>query len=202
MGILSQRIIAKLSGPAWEQLRGQFMQIARLLLAVSPDADSELMANYVKFTVRTAPQSRVFATIWLKSSKRLIVGLALPEEYDAEDLGPAPPGATYGGLTKYFVVESGCATPKDLAEWVSLAYQSALSAEPFAGFMNQRAARTKASSGMPSVALLRNTFRRAVTQALEKCEETHATHYWSRCRALAKCPVGRNRAKRASHPSN
>ena len=36
MGELSQRIIAKVSGPAWEQLRGQFMQIARLLLAVSP----------------------------------------------------------------------------------------------------------------------------------------------------------------------
>ena len=33
---LSQRIIAKVSGPAWEQLRGQFMQIGRLLLAVPP----------------------------------------------------------------------------------------------------------------------------------------------------------------------
>ena len=51
MGVLSQRIIAKVSGPAWEQLRGQFMQIARLLLAVSPDADSEVVTAYVKFTI-------------------------------------------------------------------------------------------------------------------------------------------------------
>ena len=32
MGALSQRTIAKVSGPAWVQLHGQFMQIARLAL--------------------------------------------------------------------------------------------------------------------------------------------------------------------------
>jgi hypothetical protein len=40
------------------------------------------------------------------------------------------------------------------------------------------------SFGIPSVELLRNRFRRAVTQALEKCEETHSTHYGNRCRFL------------------
>ena len=127
MGILSQRIIAKVSGPAWEQIRGQFMQIARSLLAVSPDADSELVTTYVKFTVNMAPQSPVFAAIWLRSSKQLIVGLALPEEYEAEELGPALPGTMYKGLTKYFVVERDNAVPKGLAEWAKLAYQNALS---------------------------------------------------------------------------
>jgi hypothetical protein len=141
MGELSQHTIAKVSGPAWEQLRGQFMQISRLLLAASPDADSELMTSYVKFTVHTAPQSRVFAAIWLKSSKRLIVGLALPEEYDADELGPSLPGTMYKGLNKYFVVEHGGVVPKGLAEWAGLAYQNALSAEPLAGI--QLAAREK-----------------------------------------------------------
>lgn len=42
--------------------------------------------------------------------------------------------------------------------------------------------------GIPSVALLRDTFRRAVTQALGKCEETHTAHYRSRCRFLADAP--------------
>ena len=42
--------------------------------------------------------------------------------------------------------------------------------------------------GIPSVALLRDTFRRAVKQALEKCEETHPTHYRTRCRFLASAP--------------
>ena len=126
MGILSQRIIAKISGPAWEQLRGQFMQIARSLLAVFPDADSELVTNYVKFTVNVAPQSPVFAAVWLKS-KQLIVGLALPEDYEAEELGPALPGTMYKGLTKYFVIEQGGAVPKGLAEWAKVAYKNALS---------------------------------------------------------------------------
>jgi hypothetical protein len=38
--------------------------------------------------------------------------------------------------------------------------------------------------GIPSVALLRDTFRRAVKQAIEKCEETHPGHYSSRCRSV------------------
>jgi len=39
--------------------------------------------------------------------------------------------------------------------------------------------------GISSVELLRDTFRRAVKQALERCEETHPSHYRSRCRFLA-----------------
>ena len=141
MGELSQHTIAKVSGPAWEHIRGQFMQIARSLLAVAPDADSELFTTYVKFTINSAPQSPVFAAIWLKSSKRLIVSLALPENYEAAGLGPAPPTMTYKGLNKYFVVERGGVVPNGLAEWAKIAYQNALSAEPLAGI--QLAAREK-----------------------------------------------------------
>ena len=39
--------------------------------------------------------------------------------------------------------------------------------------------------GNPSVALLRDTFLRAVKQALGNCEEAHSGHYRSRCRSLA-----------------
>ena len=42
--------------------------------------------------------------------------------------------------------------------------------------------------GISSVELLRDTFRRAVKQALEKCEETHPSYYRSRCRSLASAP--------------
>jgi hypothetical protein len=127
MGELSQRTIAKVSGPAWESLRGQFLQVSRCLLASSPDAESELFTTYVKFTVGSSPNSRVFAAIWLKSSKRLIVGLAVPEDFEAEELGPAPLGTVYKGLTKYFVVERGGAVPKGVGKWAVLAYKSASS---------------------------------------------------------------------------
>ena len=39
--------------------------------------------------------------------------------------------------------------------------------------------------GISSVELLRDTFRRAIKQALEKCEETHPSYYRSRSRSLA-----------------
>jgi hypothetical protein len=42
--------------------------------------------------------------------------------------------------------------------------------------------------GIPSVALLRDTFRRAVKQALGKCEEIHPNHYRHRCSSLAGAP--------------
>ena len=145
MGELSQRIVAKVSGPAWEQLRGQFMQISRLLLAVSPDADSELVSAYVKFTINATPQSPVFAAIWLKNSKRLIVGLALPEDCEAPGLGPALPGTTYKGLNRYFIVDRGGAVPKGLAEWAKTAYRNASAAEPLTGLMDRLAVKEKGS---------------------------------------------------------
>ena len=40
----------------------------------------------------------------------------------------------------------------------------------------------------PTVALLRDTFRRAVTEALGRCEETHPSYYAGRCRFLASAP--------------
>jgi len=41
---------------------------------------------------------------------------------------------------------------------------------------------------IPSVAILRDAFRRAVTQSLEKCEEAHCGYYRNRCRLLASAP--------------
>jgi hypothetical protein len=128
---LPQRIIAKVSGPAWEQIRGQFIQISRLLLAVSPEANSELLTTYVKFTTESGSNNPVFAAVWYKNAKRLIVGLALPEEYEAPELGPALPAMTYKGLTKYFTVERGGVVPKGLAEWARTAYQNAVTAKPW-----------------------------------------------------------------------
>jgi hypothetical protein len=127
---LSQHIIAKVSGPAWEPLRGNFIKMGRALLAVSPQASAELFTTYVKFRIDSDLNGSVYAAIWLKTSKRLIVGLALPEDYAAEGLGPALPGTTYKGLTKYFVVERGSAVPKGLVEWAALAYQNALAKKP------------------------------------------------------------------------
>ena len=147
MGALSQRIIAKVSGPAWDRFAGSSCRWRSCSWLFRPTPTASSSTTYVKFTIDSDPKSHVFAAIWLKSSKRLIVGLALPEEYEAEELGPSLPGTRYKGLTKYFVVERGGVVPKGLAEWAGLAYQNALSAEPLTGFVDQLAAKKKSCDG-------------------------------------------------------
>jgi hypothetical protein len=107
----------------------QLLEICRKLLDVSPDATSEIVSYYVKFSVDSSLTSPTYAAIWLKNTKRLIVGLALPEGYEAEELGIALPGTTYKGLTKYFTVERGGEVPQNLGAWIELAYQNTLTSE-------------------------------------------------------------------------
>jgi hypothetical protein len=127
MSELPQHAVAKVSGPSWEPLRKQFLEIGRLLLEASPDAQAELLSQYVKFTTSAAPNGPAYAVVWLKSSKRLIVGLALPDAYEAEGLGAPLPKTTYRGLTKYFAVEAGSTAPHGLATWAGMAYRNTLS---------------------------------------------------------------------------
>ena len=88
---------------------------------------ADLLSQYVKFTTTAAPNGPAYAVVWLKSSKRLIVGLALPEAYEAEGLGAPLPKTTYRGLTKYFAVEAGSTVPGGLATWAGMAYRNTLS---------------------------------------------------------------------------
>ena len=126
---LLQELTNRTSNRSWESLRGQLLEICRQLLDASPEGKSEIVSYYVKFSIDTAPISPTYAAVWLKNTKRLIVGLALPEEYEAEELGTALPGTTYKGLTKYFTVERGGDVPQNLGTWIEQAYQNALALE-------------------------------------------------------------------------
>ena len=126
MGELPEQAIKRVSTPTWDRLRPQFMEIGRLLLGVSPDVNSEFFSHYIRFTACTAPNSPPYAAVWIKNTKRLIVGLALPETYEAEGLGPALPRTAYKGLAKYFAVEPGDAVPEGFSEWARLAYRNVL----------------------------------------------------------------------------
>jgi hypothetical protein len=126
---LLQKLTMRTRKPIWEPLRGQLLEICQKLLDVSPDPKSEIVSYYVKFSVDTTPMSPTFAAVWFKNSKRLIVGLALPEGYEAAGLGTALPGTFYKGLTKYFTVERGGDVPQNLGAWIELAYQNGLASE-------------------------------------------------------------------------
>lgn len=121
---LSDDALQKVSGPSWEPLRALFCDLSENLLSASPSARGELTTIYVKFQVAATPSSPVFAVVWLKSSKRLTVGLALPEGVESTMFGPAPRGMSYKGLTKYFSLEPGDCLPAPLKHWAKAAFET------------------------------------------------------------------------------
>ncbi len=131
MGVLTQRTHDKLSTQRWKALRDLFVRVGEAILEVSPDAHGDLAGSYVKFTTGSHPTSAAYAVVWLKTTlpKRLIVGLALPEDFEKEPLGPPPERIFYQGLTKFLVIEDGQSCPEELAGWAKRAYEEALSSD-------------------------------------------------------------------------
>lgn len=118
---LDEKALQRVSGPAWEVLRPVFVQASRSLLSAAPETTSELTTIYVKFCTSSS-RMIVFAVIWLKTSKELVVGLSLPEEYQCPELGPGPSGTKYKGLTKYLTIPAGKGLPARFDEWAQLAF--------------------------------------------------------------------------------
>ena len=131
MGVLTQRVHDKLNASQWTPLRDLFVRVSEVILGISPDSQGELTGNYVKFARGSDPMSPVYSVVWPKLSepRRLLVGLTLPEDFQAESLGPPPERIFYRGLTKFVVIEEGQAIPEELPEWVKRAYEQTLSSE-------------------------------------------------------------------------
>jgi hypothetical protein len=131
MGELTQRVHDKLNASQWKHSRDSVVRVSEVILGVSPDSQGELAGTYVKFATGSDPMSPVYSVVWPKVSKprRLIVGLALPEDFQDESLGPPPDRIAYRGLTKFLVIEDGQAIPERLSQWVRRAYEQALSSE-------------------------------------------------------------------------
>jgi hypothetical protein len=121
---LDEEAVKRVSGPSWELLRAAFFDASRVLLAVCPEATSELTTIYVKFCVSTAKKA-VYAVVWLKNSKQIVIGLSLPEEVESPRLGPPPQGTKYKGLTKYLTIRPDELIPKEFAAWARLAFSAA-----------------------------------------------------------------------------
>ena len=124
------KAIERVSGPSWEALRPAFLRVADVLLATGHNSGSQLTTIYVKFTVGQEPSSPVFAVAWLKSSKRLVIGFAMPDGFQSERLGSAPSGMSYKGLTHYLTIESGDEVPGVLLTWAKTAYENVSRQQP------------------------------------------------------------------------
>ena len=121
---LDTRASKRINGPSWAGLRGQFGEIHRALLSVSSSARGELTTIYVKYMAEEVG-GQPYAVVWLKKSTELVVGLALPEEYEAPKLGPPLPGYRYARLTEFLRITPQDAVPDDFPRWASDAYKHA-----------------------------------------------------------------------------
>ena len=124
---LGPKAIAKISGKAWDELRLNFLVVCGMLLEVSLDAYGELTTTYLKFTIGNSHISRVYAAVWVKSSKSFTVGFALPDECMHPMFTDALKGMSYKGLTKYITITSEDSIPGEFSDWAEIAYKLRLS---------------------------------------------------------------------------
>jgi hypothetical protein len=129
MGTLSDRAAEKLSGPSWDPLRETFTRINNALLGVSPDAFGELTTIYIKYAVSNVATAAVYAVVWIKSAKQLVVGMALPADVSHPELVPPPHGTKYKGLTGYLVLKPGDIVPANIELWAKSAFEAVSSVE-------------------------------------------------------------------------
>jgi len=127
------RIEARFAGEAFARLRQQFAQVNQLLLSVHPSASSEFTTIYGKYKINESPMSPVFGVLWLKSSQKVWLGLALPSRPEDPAAFVAPPGMGYKGLTTYIQLIPGKELPPQLSSWANEAYQHVLSKIPCCG---------------------------------------------------------------------
>lgn len=99
--------------------------MSETLLNVSSESVGVLTTIYVKYQVTAQTDSSVFAVAWLKTSKQIVLGLALPDDVESPLLGTAPSGTKYKGITKYLTIGPADTLPDQLSQWAIRAYQLA-----------------------------------------------------------------------------
>jgi hypothetical protein len=124
---IDPRIGERLRGPAWDAVRSTFDSLCNSVLGVADSTRAELTTIYVKFSISGDASAPVYAVAWLKTSKNVVIGFALPEDFDAPLLTSAPAGMKYKGLTKYFRIVPDAVLPVEIQHWARLAYSEVTS---------------------------------------------------------------------------
>lgn len=116
---LDPMAIERISGPSWDSIRSAVFDISETLLSVSPDATNNLTTIYVKFE---RPRGGVYAVMWVRTSSKIVVGLALPSGTTSVRFHEAHATMKYPGLTSYFTVQTSDDVPDKLADWAREAF--------------------------------------------------------------------------------
>lgn len=120
-----ERIDKKIAGPTWDNVRDKLIKIHEIMLGVHESSTSELRTIYIKYKTLPEPLAPVFAAMWIKTAKKIILGLATPEKLQHKDVIGVPPGIKYKGLTSFLEITENCDVPVELEQWAKLAFNYA-----------------------------------------------------------------------------
>jgi len=119
-----EKIDKRINGPTWGSIREKLVDIQHILLSINESAASELTTIYAKYKVSEDPLSQVFAVMWLKTAKKVVLGLATPEKICHKDIVDAPNGMKYKGLTSYLEIKEDREIPEELKSWAMQAFEN------------------------------------------------------------------------------
>ncbi len=117
-----KRIDKKIGGDTWNNIRSNLTEVHNVLLSVNESVASELTTIYIKYKVVDEPMGGTFAVMWVKTAKRVVLGLATPEKVNHKDVIDAPQGMKYKGLTSYLKITIDQAVPGELKQWAMMAF--------------------------------------------------------------------------------
>src|SRR5438128_762712 len=116
------RIDERIRGSSWDSVRERFLAVHGMLLGVDENASSELTTIYVKYKITQDPLAAVYGVVWLKSSKQLWLGLALPDIPPHHCLVSAPAGMRYKNLNAYCRLDEMDRLPPEFTNWIKNAF--------------------------------------------------------------------------------
>lgn len=120
----NEKIDNKINGPAWNNIRDKIKHVIQLLLAVDESTVAELTTIYIKFKITDKIIFPVYAVLWLKSSKKILLGLATHDKINNEVIIDPPSDRKYKGLKSYLWLKENEDIPTGLEIWIKEAYQN------------------------------------------------------------------------------
>lgn len=126
MSELDPRIAERVRGQTWADIRETVLDICDRVLAVGPGTRAQLTTIYVKFAASNEPSAPVYAVMWLKTARNVVVGFSLPNEFHDAALVTTPAGMNYKGITKYVHITFTDTVPSDISKWARLAFDTVL----------------------------------------------------------------------------
>lgn len=123
MGRDDPRIWEKLDSKGWDPLSPVFEKMHTCLLGLDEKVAAQRTTIYVNYKYEDLPFSKVFAVVWIRTIRHLLVALRLPEDTMRPPLEPPPAKFKYPPMNAYFQVNQGQQIPDQFSDWARISFE-------------------------------------------------------------------------------